>query len=391
MNRRILLKRAAAGMTALSSTALSGCSGDGDDETTDAGEGSDGATPDSSEGGDDGTATETDSDDVTERSDDGTDPETDTQTEESSIPGELGENTIEELTITGFSVANAYPESFRVEVTVQNEGEKTVSLSDHGFGLVTYDVDGNDISTDGSGTLEADDVAPGETGTLIVTMSFTGSTSTDAIARYEVTLTCGRFDDEGYCADQGTDTPTETATEEPVASSLPTYEFTEGESYTYDANFAGQESEETWLVTSVDGGNVTIERETVSDGETYTQSISGTLSNIYDRVQAERDISYFPLLRSSLKYKQEGDLTAGNSFSIRSTHESDNWETATVEVAGETTVNGVTCTEFSVIADSIDETQTICVADGYPFAVSLLFEQNGERLLEMTLVESNRP
>lgn len=174
-------------------------------------------------------------------------------------------------------------------------------------------------------------------------------------------------------------------------SSLPTYEFTEGESYTYDAVFAGEGSEETWLVTSVDSGNVTIERETVRDGETYTQSISGTLANIYDRVGEERQISFFPLLRGALEYEQAGDITAGNSFTIQSTHESDNWETATVDVAGETAVNGVTCAEFAVIADDIDERQTICVADGYPFAVSLLFEQNGSTIIEMTLTDMNRP
>lgn len=189
----------------------------------------------------------------------------------------------------------------------------------------------------------------------------------------------------------GTAEPEPTETGEPEETSvdveLPVYAFSEGESYTYDTIFGDGESEETWSVTSVDGDNITVERETVANGETYTQSISGTQSNIFDEVEKARDINYFPLIRAALVYGQKGDLSAGNTFTVQSTNENEDWETATVDVAGETTVNGVTCTEFTVTPDSVDQMQTVCLADDYPFAVSLLFEQGGEALISMTLTD----
>lgn len=188
--------------------------------------------------------------------------------------------------------------------------------------------------------------------------------------------------------------PTETETEEPEEtpedSELPTYTFSEDESYTYATIFGDGESEETWSVTSAEGDNVTVERKTVANGETDTQSISGTHSNIFNEVQRARDINYFALLRGALIYAQKGDLSAGNTFTVEGTNENDDWETATIDVAGETTVSGVTCTEFTVTPNSVDQGQTVCVADDYPFAVSLSFEQGGEVLLNMTLLDYER-
>lgn len=188
--------------------------------------------------------------------------------------------------------------------------------------------------------------------------------------------------------------PTETETKEPEETpedvELPTYTFSEGESYTYDTIFGDGESEETWSVASAEGDNITVERKTVANGETDTQSISGTHSNIFDEVEKARDINYFPLIRGALIYGQKGDLSAGNTFTVQSTNENEDWETATVDVAGETTVNGVTCTEFTVTPNSANQVQTVCLADGYPFAVSLLFEQGGEILLNMTLTDHER-
>ncbi|WP_115864750.1 twin-arginine translocation signal domain-containing protein [Halorussus litoreus] len=189
---------------------------------------------------------------------------------------------------------------------------------------------------------------------------------------------------------ESADTETEQPEDTPEESQLPTYTFSEGESYTYDTTFGDGESEETWTVTSVDGDDVTVERKTVANGESHTQSISGTHSSIFDEVEKARDINYFPLIRAALIYGQRGDLSAGNTFTVRSTGENEDWETATVDVAGETTVDGVTCTEFTVNPESVDQAQTICLADGYPFAVSLVFEQGGEVLIEMMLTDHER-
>lgn len=90
-----------------------------------------------------------------------------------------------------------------------------------------------------------------------------------------------------------------------------------------------------------------------------------------------------------------GELTADNRFTIRSgsfpNGEDISWETATVAVNGETSVNGVTCTEFTVEPDGEETVQTACVAEGYPFAVSLSVARGGETVIELTLTDSTRP
>ncbi|WP_135820396.1 hypothetical protein [Halostella litorea] len=217
----------------------------------------------------------------------------------------------------------------------------------------------------------------------------TGSTATEGAASTTASEPEGTGTETEGPDRTGTEAENSEGTPDDVR--LPAYTFSEGESYTYDTTFGDAESEETWVVASVAGDDVTVDRTTVANGETHTQSISGTQSGIVDEVERARDVSYFPLLRSALVYGQQGELRAGNAFTVRSTGENEDWETATVDVAGETTVSGVTCTEFTVTPDSVDQVQTVRLADGYPFAVSLLFEQGGEALLEMTLTDHERP
>jgi len=179
---------------------------------------------------------------------------------------------------------------------------------------------------------------------------------------------------------------------------IPRYEFSKGESYTFETLFrtseGTRESTETWRVTAVDGDDVTVEVASEADGETTTQTFSGTHETIYDAAARQLTFDAFSVARSPLRVAEMGDLSAGNSFTVQRSQfpnkDTIGWSTATVEVAGETTINGVTCTEFALRPDDADQVQTACVADGYPFAVSIRVEQAGTTTMELTLTDSTR-
>jgi len=196
-------------------------------------------------------------------------------------------------------------------------------------------------------------------------------------------------------SEQPTDEPMDQTTEQPTTEPEGSvYRFSEGESYTYDASFGGTASEETWSVTAVDGDEVTVERTSVSDGETESQTVSGTHSTIFETVTEERTVSYFPLLGAATSYGRNRELTPGDTFTVETLGERSEWDSETVEVVGETTVNGVSCTELTATpnsSDAPDQVTTVCLADGYPFALSLSLSQDGSTLIEMTLTDATRP
>jgi plastocyanin len=180
---------------------------------------------------------------------------------------------------------------------------------------------------------------------------------------------------------------------------IPRYEFSEGESYTYDALFrtsdGKRESIETWEVTSVDGDDLTVEVTSEVDGDATTQTITGTHETIYDKAGEQLTVNFFSVARGPLRVAEMGELTAGNSFTVEASQfpnqETIDWSTATVEVSGETSVDGITCTEFSLEPDGGSQVQTACVADGYPFALSVSQEQGGTTVIDLTLTDSTRP
>lgn len=218
------------------------------------------------------------------------------------------------------------------------------------------------------------------------------STASDKLARLLDTIDAA---DGTTADDEGSDT---TEPDGDVVE-IPPYEFSSGESYTFESRFrtsdGTRESTDTWAVTSVDGDDVTVDVTSEVNGETTTQTISGTHETIFDVANQQLAFNPFTVARSPLRIAEMGELSAGNSFTVQRSQfpnqDTINWTTATVDVAGETTVNGVTCTEFSLRPDDADQVQTACVAANYPFAVSLAVEQAGTTTVEMTLTDSTRP
>ena len=259
--------------------------------------------------------------------------------------------------------------------------------------------DGTDQRSTDSGDQESADGGDGSTDSGDGTDTLGDATDTPGDAT----------DTPGDGIEDGTDQPTpestskppgeETSTADVEVVEIPRYEFSEGESYTYDAFFetedGARESAETWEVTSIDGDDVTVEVRSEVDGETETTTFSGTHSNIYDRAAEELVFNVFAILRPPLRIPEMGELSAGNSFTIQSGafpgEETDSrGDTVTVEVDGETNVNGVTCTEFTLVSDGESARQNSCVAEGYPFAVSVNYEDS-ETVIDLTLTDMTRP
>jgi len=197
-----------------------------------------------------------------------------------------------------------------------------------------------------------------------------------------------------------TDAPTDAPAEgdgsdaDPGEIGLSTYEFTEGESYTYNNSLFGSTATETWTVVSVDGDNGTVE-VTSSNGETtQNTTITGTHSSIVRKAGRDEVAGLFVYARAPLAITGMGDASGGN-FTVDGndlpTNSSVAGRTATVAPQGETTVNGVQCTEYVVVPEDSQQRLRTCVNEDYPFAVSMRGSQAGRTFLSMELVDSDRP
>jgi len=172
------------------------------------------------------------------------------------------------------------------------------------------------------------------------------------------------------------------------------YQFTEGESYTYNVTFLGSNSQMTWDVVSVDGEDVTVEITSESARGTQNTTINGTQETILQSAAEDQSGAIFASSRAPLAILSMGAGTEGN-FTIESDNipggTSFDWDTATVSPQGTRTVNGVGCSEFVVDPDDRDQDLTACVAEDYPFALSVDGEQDGQTALAIDLTNATRP
>lgn len=164
MRRRTVLRRAGIGMTGLVATGLAGCSGDSDDG---------GGTP--------------------------TLPDIE-------ISGQQLGSTIDELSIVdqSYDILRGQRHDdvhFAVTPTVRNDGDQEASLQDYQYDLTLYDRDDSDITPGNTWKARPDTVQPGETGTILIQVTFSSAPDTypEDVDRYELILTCGPDNAGSYC------------------------------------------------------------------------------------------------------------------------------------------------------------------------------------------------
>ncbi|MEF8907246.1 MAG: hypothetical protein V5A13_05240 [Haloarculaceae archaeon] len=163
MNRRTVLRQAGSSAGVLVALGLAGCSGDG--------------------------------------SETGNTPLPDLQ-----ISGSDLESSVDGLTITGqrHELVRGQQHDdvhFAVTVTVRNAGQQEVNLENYEYDLTLYSPDGIDITPGQTWKANPDTVPPGETGTVLVQVSFISAegVSPEDVDRYEATLSCGTGSSGSYC------------------------------------------------------------------------------------------------------------------------------------------------------------------------------------------------
>lgn len=166
MQRRNVLKRAGIGLAALGSAALAGCGSDGND-------GDDGNDDGNDDGGAQNTPTAVPDMDVSER------------TLESSVGG---------LSVVGYRdyfVPGQRHDDIHLAVVpaVENTGDERTNLGDYDYTMTLYDADDADVTPGDPWLDDAVAVDPGETGTVLVQMSFINADADpEDVARYELTI-----------------------------------------------------------------------------------------------------------------------------------------------------------------------------------------------------------
>lgn len=171
----------------------------------------------------------------------------------------------------------------------------------------------------------------------------------------------------------------------------PAYQFSAGESYTYESEWRGNTGKQGWEVLTVDGDQLTIQRTYPTDEGDEITDVSADAGRIYEEMlRLIPGPSFFRNMREAQVYAGVDEFAPGNTFVVDTSDEDLNWDSETVEVTGETTVNGIDCTEFTITSSSGGIVREVCAAEGYPFPLSLNFEQAGVQLLDATLVDTSR-
>lgn len=167
MKRRTLLTQAGAGLATLGAVSLAGCSSDDD------GNGNGNGDP--------------------------SEPLPELVLSEQTV-----ESTIDQLPIAGRQVGLRRGERhddihFAVTLSVTNEGTRRIDLDDYGYQLDLYDDAGTKLGLGDTWSANGDALDPGETGSVLVQVSFIGTEATpEDVDSYRLTLGCGSSS-SAYC------------------------------------------------------------------------------------------------------------------------------------------------------------------------------------------------
>lgn len=211
MNRRNLLSECGILLVAPTAVGLSGCSssdgGDGDGNGGDAGGADDTptdspmptptATPTNTPMPTD-TPTPTDTQASTPSPTPTTTP-TPAANDGGEPVGEVDANAVEELEITDWS-ARIDDDDFVVTLSIENTGDQQTELVKYWYDVKLYDAENTNIplGANTQSSSEETDPAPGEVGVLDAVISLEND-NPEAVARYEVSITCTLADDAVYC------------------------------------------------------------------------------------------------------------------------------------------------------------------------------------------------
>lgn len=152
------------------------------------------------------------------------------------------------------------------------------------------------------------------------------------------------------------------------------YQFSAGEGYTY--KFLSGEEEISMEVREVNGDQLTVRFSgPQSDGrieEGTSEELFAPSSNSNDTIAHV----FFGALRAGNLLAAGHSLTVGNSWTVTSDEvvgdpEQVDWETATAEVTGTDSHNGVSCANVRLTTGADSGPTTYCLNPEYPFAIAI--------------------
>jgi hypothetical protein len=187
-------------------------------------------------------------------------------------------------------------------------------------------------------------------------------------------------------SDDGTDQPSEQSPA--LDGQVGGYQFSAGERYTYELP-SGQR-DISMEVTEVVGDQLTVR---FSGPQSDGRVVEGTLDEIFQPSGDATDSiarAFFGSLRAGNLLAAGRSLTVGNSWTVTPDDVAGNteqveWETATAEVTGTDSYDGVPCANVRFTTDSETGQTTYCLNPEYPFAIAVSADgENTIKLVEHT-------
>jgi len=232
----------------------------------------------------------------------------------------------------------------------------------------------------------------------------------------------GPADTDTDATDTATDAPTDTAPSGDATTTAPSgdgtsgtatpsgemeasalsYQWTEGESYTYEASSEQSgTSTITWTVTDVSDGQVSVNITAAASGQTRSSTFSGPQGSIFSGDSENLQALTFVIMQVPQQLVAGRTLEVGNSWTLSSEDLSvgaGSTNTATpqtvrVEVTGTSQVAGTQCYDIEATSDAQESTLDACVKEGWPFALSFSTSGGGDSTMSGTieLTEYERP
>jgi len=171
------------------------------------------------------------------------------------------------------------------------------------------------------------------------------------------------------------------------------YEFTTGESYTYDISFAGTEPiATTWEVTAAGEGGVQVSVSEAGDVGRATTLSGESAADVFDATGGDPVAGSFGIARGT----QVLAMAAGLDSSGETTLGADelpgeyDWSSVTLTVEEEAEIAGVACRNVSATFQGADNTFSGCFNADFPFPIYVEGESSGVTQT-FALVDFERP
>lgn len=174
------------------------------------------------------------------------------------------------------------------------------------------------------------------------------------------------------------------------------YTFETNEGYLYDVSTSNGSFRVGWITESVGEDSLTINVSAGTGSQIGSMNVTADRDEPFAPVfRSSRPGALFFLLRMPIRAAGNQSLSAGETWTVTSDELAPEapgsvaWDTATVSVGQEESVNGVPCHTVTIDPENTSSTVTACIEEGWPFALSVT--DGSDDGTEIVLADSHRP